>query len=264
MTSQVPGQSAARAPAGHRLFAQYAHAPNALGYCGPQGAAALRAVACGQAGQVDVRPLATQFSGAWPYQEVLASLAGVDDPLDERVVRGYWTGNDLTDRIDRVAFGTALLERIRGQAGHYWNHLDDDLLVEAAPTHSFHVFAVYPWTRLLGTDRPEPLQVLDSCRIGWARVLAVEDDVLLVRSRHLEYGDKLLSLSAEGVERVRYRTDGVAFVDAVEAGDLVAVHWGFVCDRLSEPQAASLETWTRWQLEVMAPRLATAPDDRRR
>ncbi len=264
MTSQTPGGAEAQSSAGHRLFAQYAHAPNALGYCGPQGSAVLRAVACGVAGQFDVRPLATQFSGAWPYQEVLAGLAGVDDPLDERVVRGYWTGNDLTDRIDRRAFGTALLERIRGRAGRYWTHLDDDLLVEAAPTHAFHVFAVYPWTRLLDTGRPEPLQVLDSCRIGWATVIAVEDDELVVRSRHLEYADRKLHLGAEGEERVRYRTDGATFVDTVEAGDQVAVHWGFVCDRLTEPQAASLERWTIWQLEAMAPRLAAPQNDQRR
>ncbi len=258
MTSQGPAQTTVQASAGQRLFAQYAHAPNALGYCGPQGAAELRAVASGEAGEVDVRRLATQFSGAWPYQQVLANLADVEDPLDERVVRGYWTGNELTDRIDRHAFGTALLERIRGRAGHYWTHLDEHLLVEAAPTHAFHVFSVYPWTRLLGTGRPEPLQVLDSCRIGWARVVAVEDDELVVRSRHLEYADRQLCLGTEREERVAYRAEGTAFIDAVEEGEQVAVHWGFVCDRLTEPQAASLERWTSWQLDVLAPRLAVA------
>jgi hypothetical protein len=215
-------------------------------------------VACGEAVEADVRHLARQFSGAWPYQQVLAGLAGVDDPLDERVVRGYWTGNDLTDLVDRNTFGTALLDRIRNRAGHYWTHLDDDVLVEAAPTHAFHVFAVYPWSRLLGTDRPEPLQVLDSCRIGWARVVGIEDDELVVRARHLEYTGRCLSLGAQQEERVRFRTDGAAFIDGVGVGDLVAVHWGFVCDNLTEPQAASLETWTRWQLEVMGPRLALA------
>ena len=127
--------------------------------------------------------------------------------------------------------------------------------MEAAPTHSFHVFAVYPWSRLLSTGRPEPLQVLDSCRIGWSSVVAAEDDELLVLSRHLEYADGILSLGHEREERVRFRADGGTFVDKVDPGDLVAVHWGFVCDRLTETQAASLERWTRWQLEVMRPRL---------
>ena len=245
-------------PAGHRLFARYAHAPNALGYCGPEGSAALCAVACGDGAGVDVPALARRFTGAWPYQQVLADLTGVADPLDERVVRGYWTGNELTDRVDPAAFGAALLEQIRPQAGQYWAHLTDDLLAEAAPTHAFHVFAVYPWSRLRPTGRPEPLQVLDSCRIGWATVVAVEGDQLVVRCRHLEYDGRVLALGTEREERVGYRVDGSAFVDAVAAGDVVAVHWGFACDRLSVEEAASLERWTRRQLEVMQPRLAVA------
>ncbi|MDQ6934887.1 MAG: DUF6390 family protein [Actinomycetota bacterium] len=248
MTSQVA--------VGHRLFAQYAYAPNALGYCGPQGAADLCSVACGDGEHVDVPTIAAQFSGAWPYQKVLADLAGSADPLDETVVRGYWTGNDLTDRVDREAYGAALLQWIQHEAGHYWTHLSDDLLVEAAPTHAFHVFAVYPWSRLLDTGRPEPLHVLDSCRIGWAQVVAVEDRELLVRSMPLEYGDRVLSLGATREERVAYRVDGATFIGAVAEGDWVAVHWGFACDRLTEAQVASLEKWTRWQLEVMGPRLA--------
>ena len=247
------------AVAGHRLFAQYAYAPNALGYCGPEGAEALRAVACGEGGDdVDVPALARRFSGAWPYQQVLADLAGQADPLDLRVVRAYWTGNELTDQVDRARFGAALLDRIRPVAGGYWSHLGDDLLAEAAPTHAFHVLAVYPWSRLLHTGQPEPLTVLDSCRIAWSRVLAVESDTLVVASRHLEYVDRVLVLGPEQEERVGYRVGGASFVEHVGPGDVVAVHWGFVCDRLSAEQADSLARWTRWQLEAMAPRLVRA------
>ena len=245
-------------PPGHRLFAQYAHAPNALGYCGPEGAAVLRAVACGGAPEVDVRSLARGFSGAWPYQQVLAQLAGIDDPLDERVVRGYWTGNELTDQVGNARFGAALLERIRPQAGHYWGHLDDDLLSEASPTHGFHVFGVYPWSRLLGAGRPEPLDVLDSCRIAWAQVVAVEPEQLLVRMSHLEYDGRVLSLGAAREERIDHLIDGASFLDEVAPGDHVAVHWGFACDRLSDPELAQLERWTTWQLDAMAPRLAAS------
>ena len=238
-------------PRGHRLFAQYAHAPNALGYCGPQGAAALRAVASGAGADIDVPSLARGFSGAWPYQQVLAELAGIDDPLDERVVRAYWTGNELTDRVGNVRFGTALLERIGPQAGHYWGHLTDELLAEAAPTHAFHVFGVYPWSRLLGTGLPEPLNVLDSCRIGWAEVVGVEPDQLLVRIRHLTYEAGVLALGPAMEERIGHRIEGASFIDQIGPGDHVAVHWGFACDRLTEGELAHLERWTDWQLAAM-------------
>lgn len=241
-----------RTPRGHRLFARYAHAPNALGYCGPEGAEALRDVACGQGAGVDVPTLARQFSGAWPYQQVMAGLAGIDDPLDERVVRGYWTGNDLTEQVHGDGFGAALLDRIRPQASGYWNHLTDDLLSEASPTHAFHVLSVYPWSRLLETGRPEPLQVLDACRIGWARVVSVEPDRLVVRARHLEYHDRRLGLGPEREERL----GRAPFLAQVRAGDRVAVHWESACDALTEEDAASLERWTEWQLSAIAPRLS--------
>ena len=241
---------------GRRLFARYAHAPNALGYCGPVEAAALEAVACGAGAGVDVPGLARHFSGAWPYQQVLADLVRIPDPLDERVVRAYWTGNEVTDAVDGAAFGVALLKRIRPQAAQYWTHLTDDLLVEAAPTHAFHVLGVYPWSRLLGTGQPEPLRVLESCRIGWAKVLVVEPESLLVRQRHLTYEAGVLSLGEETEGRVGHRVPAGSFVGAVEPGDRVAVHWGFACDRLTKEQAGSLERWTRRQLAAMAPRLA--------
>lgn len=244
-------------PAGHRLFARYAHAPNALGYCGPEGATAIREVAAGTR-SADLTAIAKRFSGAWPYQSTLAAAAGIEDPMDEQVVRGYWTGNDLAASIDQKAFGQALLDRIAPQAGHYWVHLDDTLLAEAAPTHAFHVLSVYPWSRLLPTGRTEPISVLDSCRITPAIVEAVKGDSLVVRSSKLHYADGVLSLADEDVTEVSWRKDGVAFIEQPAEGDTVAVHWGFVCDALSPEQADALTYWTAWQLDAIAPRLAAA------
>lgn len=242
-------------PTGNRLFAQYAHAPNSLGYCGPENADILNAVAAGRLTDHDVTSIARQFSGAWPYQETLAGLAGIADPLDAEVTRAYWTGNHLTDEIDRQAFGRALLETIRPQAGHYWSHLDDSLLVEASPTHGFHVLGVYPWSRMLNLGRPEALDVLDSCRIGWARVTEIGEQRLEVVTQHLEYDQGVLSLGPERQESVDHMVGRDSFVDGVEVGDYVAVHWGRVCDALTPVEVESLQRWTQWQLDAMAPRL---------
>jgi len=237
------------------MFARYAHAPNALGYCGPESAATLLGVATGQISD-DVSPIARQFSGAWPYQATIAALAGVDDPLDASVTRAYWTGNAVTDDIGRVEFGRALLAAITPTAGHYWSHLNEELLAEASPTHAFHVLAVYPWSRMLGLGRPEALNVLDSCRVGWATVTAVTDDRLEVVTQHLEYESGTLALGTERAEEVDYRVDGHALIGSVVEGDRVALHWGLACDTLTVDEAATLERWTRWQLDAMAPRLA--------
>ena len=243
---------------GPRLFARYAYAPNHLGYCGAADSAALAELASTGRTEADVRSIAGRFSGAWPYLCVLAELAGIPDPLDERVVRAYWTGSSLLDEVDRPRFWRNLLDRIAAAgAGRYWTHLKPALISEAMPTHGFHVFGVYPWTRLLSGDNPGPaLQVLDSCRIRWARVDAVEDGHATVRGRHLEWDSRALRLGEEVEESVRLTEDGRAFVADVAPGDWLAVHWDLACERLTVDELWQLRRWTDWQLAATNARLA--------
>jgi hypothetical protein len=244
--------------AGERLFSRYAYAPNHLGYCGPADSAALAQLASTGQTDADVRSIASRFSGAWPYLCVLAELAGIADPLDERVVRAYWTGSSLLDQVDRPRFWRNLLDRIAAAgAGRYWTHLKPALIAEAMPTHAFHVFGVYPWTRLLTADDPGPaLHVLDSCRIRWARVISVQAEHATVMGRHLSWDGIALGLSQETEERVRLTEDGRAFVTDVSPGDWLAVHWDLACERLTADELWQLRRWTDWQLAATNARLA--------
>src|SRR5246127_1102383 len=157
---------------GVEMFARYAYAPNALGYCGPPLAATLRD------GSVDgVRRAATKFSGAWPYLRVLSRLTGIADPLDYRLVESYWLGGGVGADLEAGEFVDALLAIIGPQAGRYWSHLGPDLVPEGAANHCFPVFGVYPWSRLLGRGVDEhPMGVLDNCRITWGTVLSRNGD----------------------------------------------------------------------------------------
>lgn len=251
----------AQVPPGWRAFSRYAHGPNALGYCGPPvrtGVPGLVDVAIGapEGAAVNVAALARAFSGAWPYQQIIAALAGEPDPLSENVTRAYWTGNALTASIDRQEFGQALVDHIRPLAGHYWSHLGPDLLAEASPTHLFHVLGVYPWSRLLPTGLPEPLQVIDSCRITPATVVAVDGERLRVLSQPMTYAvGSGLSLGSLTETEVGWLVDGRPFADGIRVGVDVALHWGFACDVLTGVQRDQLEHWTNWQLAQSNPRI---------
>ncbi|MEO6886928.1 MAG: DUF6390 family protein [Jatrophihabitantaceae bacterium] len=243
--------------AGAVLFARYAYAPNELGYCGPeQTATLLRAATTGHA-DTDLTAIASCFSGAWPYAVLLANLAGVADPLDEQVMRAYWTGGPLLERVDHEQFGAALLEFISGKAGHYWGHLSAELLPEAAPTHGFHVFGVYPWSRLLTGSQPEqPLHVLDNCRIRYGQVVAVVGEQVVLRSQHLTWDGCQLGLGPAAQEQLTYLIGGESFVGNPVPGDWLAVHWDLVCERLTETQLRYLRRNTGWQLRATNARLA--------
>ena len=238
---------------GVRLFARYAYAPNKLGFCGPANSQALLAGA-----DTDVlRALARGFHGAWPYLETLARLTGIPDPLDRRLVEAYWLGGGVADTVDHREFGEALLARIRPQAGHYWKHLTPDIVEEAAPNHCFHVFGVYPWSRLLDPRHFEqPLSVLDNCRIRWARVEERTGDRLVVESRRLTWDDGRLGLSEPRREPAELAVDGLSFLPDAEPGDRIALHWDWVTARLTEEQEATLRRTTLAQIEATNRRLA--------
>ncbi len=237
---------------GAEMFARYAYAPNALGYCGPPLGAALRD------GSVDdVRNAATQFSGAWPYLRVLSKMTGISDPLDDRLVESYWLGGGIGTRLDPDEFVEELLAIIGPKAGRYWGHLTADLACEAAANHCFHVFGVYPWSRLLGRGMDEhPLSVLDNCRITWGTVLSRDGDDIEVSCCRLVWDGHALGLSELSARRLDVWADGYSALPNVAVGDQVAIHWGRLCGRLQPDQIHALADSTRRQLHVTNQRLA--------
>jgi hypothetical protein len=234
------------------MFARYAHAPNALGYCGPPLGATLRD------GSVnEVRKAATKFSGAWPYLQVLAKMTGISDPLDHRLVESYWLGGGVGANLDPGEFFDALLAIIGPQADHYWSHLTPDLAREAAGNHCFHVFGVYPWTRFLGRGMDEqPLSVLDNCRITCGSVLSRIGGQVDVMCQGLAWDGRALTLSQPSARRLDVWADGYSAMPDVAAGDEVALHWGRLCGRLQPDQIQALAESTDRQLRLTNQRLA--------
>jgi hypothetical protein len=236
---------------GVEMFARYAHAPNALGYCGPPLGATLR-----DGSVEDVRRAATQFSGAWPYLRVLAKMTGISDPLDYRLVESYWLGGGVGANLDAGEFFDALLAIIGPQAGQYWSHLTPDLAGEAAGNHCFHVFGVYPWTRFLGRSSAEqPLSVLDNCRITWGTVRSRDEDGVEVICQGLAWDGQALTLSEPSARRLDVWADGYSAVPDVAVGDEIAIHWGRLCGRLQSGQIQALADSTTRQLHATNQRL---------
>ena len=233
---------------GALLFARYAYPPNELGYCGPDGAAALlRAEE-----HAEIARRARQFEGAWSYLEFIARSAGVSDPLDERVVEAYWIGNDLLDRVDPHALLDWLRDRFAGQPGGTWR----DSGARAAAHHSFQVFEVYPWATMLRRNHsPVAVSVLDRCRIRTGVVQAVHAETATVRSRPLVWDGVVLTAGPAADEVVRWASNGRSLLAGPAPGDRVALHWDWICDRLTAEQGARIEAWEARQQDALADRL---------
>ncbi len=242
---------AAETPAalGPILFARYAYPPNSLGYCGPSDSGNLLEAAAGQGDAEALGRLAAHFEGAWPYLRLIAASSGIDDPLDARVVEAYWVGNELVEGVSPAALAASLSETFRQPAAQLLAPSVPAGSVAGVAQHSFHVFAVYPWLRMLRSGREgPPLEVLDRCRIRWGAVETVEGDTVTVTSKGLVFGDGHLSLGPERTERVRRSLDGVGPPLDLKPGDAVSLHWDWVCDRLAPPALGWLQRCTERNL----------------
>jgi hypothetical protein len=241
---------------GPLTFARFAYPPNELGYCGPDASPELlERIAAGIASGVaaadpGLRRLAARFEGAWPYLTLLAGAAGVDDPLDAAVVEAYWIGSPLLERVPAIDVGRSVEDRFRDRGPRVWAGLATTIGL-GVPHHSFHVCCVSPWIGLLRVGIVDaPLHVVDRCRIRWATVDAVHGDTAVVTGPQLVWSDGRLRLGAVVTEAVRLRRDGLGLVDAVRPGQHVALHWDWVCDRLTPARQRRLEQWTRRSLDI--------------
>ena len=226
------------------LFARYAFPPNELGYCGPPDSSVLLR----SRDDAELLRHARGFDGAWPYLEELAAAAGLD-PLDTEVVRSYWVGGALLDRVD----GHRLLSRLdiamAGQPTGLLNVVDGDGQLLAH--HSFHVFVVYPWVRFLESGPATPMRILQACRIRWGVVSAVDGDQVVIETPPLEFDGHRLFLGAPRPETVRWRRGGVSLVATPRPGQTVSAHWDWVCDVLDDSECHSLAAATATTLSLV-------------
>lgn len=232
---------------GPALFCRFAFPPNSLGYCGPSEIGVLRELIIGGIGAGDeVAHMVPAFTGAWPYLELIAACSA-REPLDPKVIEAYWLGNGLLEKVDLLAMGNSVDDRFRRRVGWDWQVVSGALNAGGRPTHSFHVFCIYPWVGLLQSGIvDQALEVLDRCRIRWGEVVGRAGDRLLVNSQPLAWDGASLGLSAGRVESVLPPLDDTG----IDVGDQVAMHWDYVCQRLTPSQNRNLRRYHGLHLAI--------------
>jgi len=232
---------------GALTFARYAYPPNALGYCGPADSAALLGYADAGATDGGLVDLARRFAGAWPYLALIGAANGRPDPLDAAVVEAYWLGNSLLEHIPPPLLAAHLRERFSDRAGGHWADLATLAVCGGRAHHNFHVFAVYPWVGMLRAGFTEdPLRVLNSCRVRWGTVTSVDSGLAQVSCSPLVWNGHRLWLGPAVTEVVT-----VSPAQQVVAGDVVSLHWNWLCEVLTARQSRALRRYTHSQLRLV-------------
>ena len=217
------------------LFGRYAFPPNRLGYCGPDDHVALLQYVAERRTERGLVELERRFAGAYPYLQLIAQANGIADPFDRRVVEAYWIGNACLEQVGAADFYASLHERFRNRMdARTFGWLETKLDLGARPHHNFHVFDVYTRGGLMN-DRSAPilLETMDSCRISWGRVTAIEGPELVVERPALMLCAGKITLSDPYPARVLRQIDGLGFADTAAPGDYVSIHWSWACEVLT-------------------------------
>ena len=237
---------------GALLFGKYAFPPNQLGYCGPDDHQALLEYVAAKEVDKGLVELERRFEGAYPYLRLIAEANRIGDPFDERVVEAYWIGNELLERVEAQPMHDSLRARFAPRMrSPEFGWLSSKLEHGARPHHNFHVFDVYMRAGLMNDERARiAIETMDSCRISWGRVEAVEGDALVVKRQPLELRGGKLALGNPEVRRVTRQLDGRGLVAEAVPGDHVSVHWNWACDRLDARSLAALRRNTERYLSL--------------
>jgi len=170
------------------------------------------------------------------------------------VTEAYWIGNSLLESVslsDFFEFSHRGLASKGKKAGNKeeMKSLFRELGPLAKPHHTFYVLGMYARSSPKSGSEAKLLELMDSCRISWGRVLEVRAKTLLVRRPSLTLDQDRLGLSPPDEKEVRYDPEIPAF-SAVRKGDLVSVHWNFASERLSPRQLGNLKRYTSLDIEA--------------
>jgi Family of unknown function (DUF6390) len=235
--------------AGALLAAQFSFMPNRLGYCGPEENRAMLDYLADGFSDRGLEQILARFAGAFPYYSFIAAANAIPDPFDPRVIEAYWLGNELLERVEVADLHRHLDERFRGR---FPTKLLSSLLghvpAGARPHHNFHVFSMP--VRTAHQEVPHSLETMDECRVSWGRVVADHADSLLVERRPLCCAGEDIALGPPEPRHILRRFDGKTFLTAISPGDVVAIHWGCACRKLTPQQVRYLAHYTRHHLAL--------------
>lgn len=221
--------------------AKYAFSPNYLKYCGPDKNQELTGYLKTRTSDPGLEGILVEFAAMHPYLKLIAKESGIKNEFDERVVEAYWWGNKLLETVSLKSFFNHSQRRLTKKDLRWF---EVKLSKGAKPNHSFHVFNF--WQRTGHLARLHTLETMDNCRISWGEILPKDQFSIFnfqISTNKLIFKDGKIRL-----EPATKTIQGLE--EGYQPGDLVTIHWNWICEKISEKQAENLQKYTDWALRL--------------
>ncbi len=230
----------------------YAFMPNRLSFCGPDKNKDLFNYCVENQVDKGLQLILSKFQTLYPYLHFIAWSNKIRDPFNEKVVEAYWIGNELLENISKNSLYRHLTDNLRINKKikpKSYQQVKTRIALGARPHHNFHVLNI--WRRIGNQDIERALSSMDLCRISWGRVVKVNKSSLRVSYQPLILENNDLILGKEIVQEVAYQIDKKGFINQIQEGDWISMHWGFACEVLSGLQVAYLKKYTEENIRLV-------------
>jgi hydrogenase maturation factor len=231
--------------------ARYAFMPNYFSYCGPDKNKALFEYCSQNYYEPTLHTILSEFEVMHPYLRLIARENRIKDEFDPEVVEAYWLGNDLVENV---------------QIKNLYRHFTEDknlksklkksvaekvlgLMPEITkPHHNFHVMNI--WLRAGKLNINHTLKSIDECRISWGKVKKIKKSSIIVDFMPLIIKNDKIMLGEAMEREVLTQFDDKGFVKDLKIGDVVTIHWGWVCEVINNAQLNNLKKYTLESLNI--------------
>ena len=231
------------------FHAKHALMPNNLGYCGPDENGKILEHLHSASSSDDLLSTLKGFEAAYPFIRMIAESTG-RDPFDYEVTEAYWIGNRLLERVEPTQFYEFAH---KGPATHMSREAAKELFRElgpsAKPHHTFYVLGMYSRAKGEPDVDQKLIQLMDSCRISWGKVVGVREKTLVVERSPLSLVEGRLGLARAERKEVAY-DKGIPPFGNIREGDWVSLHWNFASEKLKGYQVRNLRAYTKLDIDA--------------
>ncbi len=227
---------------GLKIAALYSFPPGRFGLCG-MGENSCHEVFHFLLGEKvpEIKKILETFEGALFYYQLIAKENKIKDFFDEKVVRAYWIGNELLEKV-RVS---KLKEMVA-------KNLKKPKLAKILPEnskahHSFHVLVAGPMRKELFLTEG----MKDLCKISWGKILKIEESKEKVVPIEVEYQPILKEKEwflAEPTKRKIFWDKRI--LPKLKVGDFISFHWDLALEKLSKNDLENLKKYTENSIEI--------------
>jgi len=233
---------------GLKLAALYGFWPHRLGFCGPREKLVTQILFDYLSGkkvsEKKVRKILEEFKGAYSYYKLISRCNNIEDPFDEKVIKAYWIGNELLERITPSSLKEMIIKEF-SRPDFFSQELAEkkakEVSINSKPHHSFHVLIVGSVSGRITLQG----DLMDLCRVSWGQVKRISKDSAVIKYQPLSGKFQLL----EAVEKeIRWEK---AFPSHFKTGDWVSAHWNYLIQILSKEDLTNLKKYTQITIDSL-------------